>query len=648
MQTESAQTEKTEARDEYARLAGDLVRVNERGAEALNEATPGREIHRTRFLLESRYGTIVQTDSDGSKVARFCGRRRDRRGEEKIERFFIGLSCEATTKGEAHKSELISKANKRTVNDFEATLSTAPLLKATVEEAQKAGDAVQRKIDEESYEYFPPFPTRKVETSNPASSDMAPVDQLGNLFSVIEEKIDEKMGQKVEKTEIAAYHVNGAKVITANDGSAVDYVHPMFAINVSVKTKDGNQAFGAIRGAGGGIEVLGKRHPGKTNEQVVAEFAEKIAKDAIDMDRAQGSGILGSECPVIFGPHAAAVLTHEVYGHASESDIISENRRSKSAKISLKGRIGAQVSDHPALTIIDSGERDVELGGKTFSFLWGSVPCDDHGQPPQRTVLIENGVQIGVMSSDTTLEEVLDGLKDEVAKRIRSHGLSGNTRAEKYDQPVQVRMTNTCMLPDPKGPKTLTEMAALLPKNKRGVYVHRSSGGWVNTETGEFAVEGALCYLIENGMITDKPIKNVRVSGNISKFGNEIKAIGAAGTIDDQFDGMCGKNSQWVPVTGIAPAVYVENAKLGGGSMYSFSEIQREYIKQMEERGRGLRRSVYIPQLHEVSGIEDHDHLLMVSAILPIGDDVAWVMGTKDHADYDLEGGELKDRTEVY
>ncbi len=631
--------------DEYARLKHDLLRVAERGKDALDEATPGREINAARLRFQSRYGVIVQTGEDGIPQAQFCGRRRNRKGEEQTERFFIGLGCEVLTRDTAYRSELISTQQKKVVNEFEATQGTAMILKATIEEAQKKGDAVQRKIDEENYEYFVPIPSVPQEATVVYPSGITLVDELGNLSSTIRAVIDRKLGAKLDKCEILAFHVNDCQVITAADGTCVDSVNPMFALNVQVKTKDGNTAFGAIRGAGGGLEILKRKHPERSYDEIVTGLAENIAQDAINLDRAQGSGILGSECPVIFGSHATSVLVHEAYGHGMELDLVCENRRSKTAKISLKGRIGAQVSDYP-INIIDSGERDVDVGGRIYRYCWGSIPVDDHGQVPKRTVLVEKGVQVGVLSGEAFMNEGLDGLKEEVAERIRKHGLSGNMRAEKFDVIPLVRMTNTCLLPDPKGPKSLAEMAALVPKNKKGVYIHRSDGGWVNTDTGDFVVKGLLCFLVENGLITDKPIKNVSVSGNLSKFGGQIKSVGSVASMGDHFSGYCGKG-QWIPVDGIAPPVYCENAKLGGGSGYFFADMLAKYITQVNEKQQGKREAVYIPEVDEISGIRDHDNLLMVCEALPFNEEVAWVAGRRDRADFTFEGGELRDRRVV-
>ena len=60
----------------------------------------------------------------------------------------------------------------------------------------------------------------------------------------------------------------------------------------------------------------------KTLTNVVKKLIDQIAREAYDLDRAQGVGILGSECPVIFAPQVAGVYAHEVLGHVAEGEIL--------------------------------------------------------------------------------------------------------------------------------------------------------------------------------------------------------------------------------------------------------------------------------------------------------------------------------------
>lgn len=641
MGAKRTRSESSPQSDEYAQLKDELAQLAERGRDDKDESAPGREIALASFYLQSRYGTIVTTDANGLPQGTFTVTRPDRKGVERTQRFFLGLGCEVLTKDVAQQAENVG-ARKRVVSEFEVTKNAPQLFSATVEKAQDAGDKLQRKIDEENYEHWGALVERRKAAAATFGARCEPigVPEFGRLMALAEQVIEAKLGARLDKCEMLAAHFAEAQVYASADGCTVDSVLPRVALVVQAKTKSGLTTFGAIRGAGGGIECL-TRGGEESAQEAVRALAERVAQDAADRERAQGSAVLGSECPVILSSHAAGVLAHEVFGHTSEGDIICENRRSKTAKLILKQRLGAQVSSHRALTIVDSGQPSVDFGGKVVPYMWGQIPHDERGQPAQYTTLVSGGVMINFLSDERSMGEVLDGLKPEVAEAIREHGLSGNVRREKYDLPAQVRMTNTFILADPQGPKSLTEMAALVPKNKRGVYIKTCAGGWVQTESGDFALKGALGFVIENGVVTDKPVKDIDITGNVGKFGDSIKAIGSVETIDGTFTGYCGKNDQWVPVEGGGPLLYVENAKLGSSGGWSFEQALGEYLQQLGERRSGQRERVYVPSLAEASGIEDQEHLCLVCQALPLGQEADLLLGRAERADF-ARGGDGK------
>ena len=260
-------------------------------------------------------------------------------------------------------------------------------------------------------------------------------------------------------------------------------------------------------------------------------------------------------------------------------------------------------------------------------------------------------VQADIPYYRSTFNEILDGLKDDIVQGMKEHGLTGNVRRDKYDMPPQVRMTNTFILPDENGPASLAEMAALIPKNKRGVYVKSCQGGWVNPDGGEFVVNANLCYLIENGTVTDKPIKGVKITGNVAKFVDSIRAIGNSKTIDRTFTGYCGKNDQWVPVEGGGPLLYIEDAKLAGGSngteSRSWEELVDEYDRQHRQvvEGKRSRDSIYLPEIGEVLGKDcAQSRVCLVTVNMKVDDEIAIVMGERDSARYTSRNGRLVKR----
>ncbi|MBI2953301.1 MAG: TldD/PmbA family protein [Chloroflexi bacterium] len=640
-------------RDEYHQLTTDFAQIVNRAKGSYQEKAPGRQIDFVSLFMGSRSGIICKADERGIPQVIVSGEEADNQGNKRIQRFFIGLQSEVATKDADFESANLAE-HETIVKEFEVTSQGHELVKNAINEAQRAGERVQRKIDEENYEWFPVVHLKGEEKSiNADTEPKIDLDLVVSLVAGARQIIRQALGAKLDKVEVLFIKFSDHTEYADTDGMRYDQIIPRLGITISVRTKDGSEAFGAIRGAMGGLEILRRyekpEHGDRDYLTIVQDLARRVAREAIDLDRAMGSSILGTECPVILAPQVAGVLAHEVFGHTSEADIICENRRSKTAQFTLKSRIGAQVSDHASFAMVDSGSANLMFGDRGIKYGFGSLVFDEQGCEAKETRIIDKGIQINVLNDRYTFNEIIDGLKDEIVTGMREHGLTGNTRREKYDMPPQVRMSNTFILPDEKGPGSLAEMAAMIPKNKRGVYVKSCAGGWVNPDGGEFMVNGNLCYLIENGIITDKPIKDVRITGNVAKFVDAIKAIGNANTMHHTFTGYCGKNDQWVPVEGGGPLLYIENATLAGGSYpdRSWSELVAEYDRQHRQvlDGKRMLDSVYLPEIGEVVGKNTSQaKVCLVTTAMPVRDEVAYVLGAGDHASFVNVNGKLMRR----
>ncbi|MBI4836899.1 MAG: TldD/PmbA family protein [Candidatus Portnoybacteria bacterium] len=648
----------TPQKDDYAELTGKFQNFTAEATESSQERGPS-EIKIVSAYIDARTGVICETDENGIPHIIAPGEDPpDSQGKKKRQRFFIGLQTEATTKDTAIKSVSLGKGRNPKV--FTISKQTHDLLEPTIEAAQQAGHAIQKKIDEQNYEWFPIFLEPPKTNSVYEDRESKPnLELIKDLVAFGRETVIDNLGSRAQEVKAKLLKWTEHYIYGDNLGNQTDQVVPRVAFTIQVKTKDGNEAFGVIAGAMGTIqEVLTRYIPDdapaeeKELKNVIKKLATRVSDEATDLDRAQGTGILGSECPVILAPQVAGVLAHEVIGHPSESDIICANRREKSAQAQLKPRLGAQVSI-PQCNIIDTPDATRDFDGKIIKHNFGALPVDGHGTKGKTITIVKSGIMIGVLNDRKTLEEIVTGLKEDIARQIRETGLSGSVRREKYDNPPQVRMRNTFILPDPNGPTTKEEMAASIPKNKKGVYIKSCNGGWVNTTTGDFAINGRLCYLIENGQITDKPIKSVIIKGNIMKFAQLIKALGNAQTMHHTFTGYCGKNNQWVPVDGGGPLVYLESAQIGGGSgpFHAWSELVKEYCRQSREVKEGKRpeESVYFPEIAEVVGPEEnHYNICLVSEILPDDELKAWIMGTKNYSSHEITNGEIVERNDRY
>lgn len=650
--------------DEYTTLLEQFARVAEGGKDAYQEAAgTGRELNYVGLAMDSRTAVICKTSERGIPEFVVTGTETDNKGNRLRQRTFIGAASEAATFGRSDKSADLAH-DKTVVNEFEVGSQAYDLVKAAVEEAQPRGEEINRKVLEEAF----PFKSARARSGQETIVNLDTEPQLNlnvirDLVALGWEEIQRGLGAKIRSAQVVFSKWAEHYIYADSEGARVSVVVPRVSFIIYVKTKKGSEAFGARRGAYGTVEQIftrGEDFQGKSLTDCVKILSSKICKEAIDLDRAQTMSILGNEFYVILGPEAAGVLAHEVYGHTSEGDIICEVARDKNAKVNLRGRLGAQVSSHTAFRIIDTGLPEADLGGEhKVRFGFGSLAVDNRGDPPQEVPLVEKGTMVGALMDRYSFNYVVDGIPAAVRALIEARGLTGSARREKYDKPCIVRMRNTYIASDPNGPDEIKKMAGMIPGNKKGIYITTCMGGWVEPKSGEFQITGNLGYLIENGVVTDKPVKGVILRDNITSFGDKIAALGAADTMTGIFTGFCGKDGQWVPVEGCGPLMLIKDMK--AISLYNprpWMKLIEDYQTQFDQvvEGKRRRENVYFPEIAESvdEGPTTSQSSLCVSTALlstPILE-ILWILGLNSHPDFvsvDGDGGRhLSQRSDAY
>lgn len=644
---------------EYNDLIDDFSSIVNSGKTSFQESSEGRKIEYTSVYFAGRYGACVEVDKRGIPRIELTRLDIDNTGRKKIQKFLLGLRAESSTKSRSIKTVEFSGEDSN-VKNFEVNSSAYDLVKEVIRDSQKEGEKKQKKIDEEEIKYFPPLTVEGFSKLNDLEKELdINLNEVTDLVVMARQIVKEELGSKLESVEVSFFKFGDSIIFVSSEGHKINQVIPRTGFIINVKTKDDSQAFRCIRGVGG-MEVLKRHSLDKSYKEIVEELSRKVVKEALDLDRAQDSGILGSECPVILSAESAGVFAHEVCGHISEGDIILENKEKKSAEINLKSRIGGQVSENTKFTVIDIATPEYKLEKKEFKCGFGSIIFDDMGTEAKDQTLVKSGIQVGVLNSRYTFTEIIDGLSDDIKSEIEKAKLSGNLRSENYSYKPLVRMRNTCILPDESSElDTVEKLAEKIPKNKTGVYMKTCRGGWVDPDTGIFEITGGLCYLIQNSSIVwSKPLKNVRMSGNITKFGSKIKHIGTSNTIGDgSFTGYCGKDDQDVPVEAIGPALYIEDATIGTVKKSSYwFDLYEEYKKQLSEVKFGKRdkEAVYLKDVEETSekaGMKrkkSHSNVCMITAILGKGKEKAYILGSNTKADFKFSSGKIKAEKGVY
>lgn len=216
--------------------------------------------------------------------------------------------------------------------------------------------------------------------------------------------------------------------------------------------------------------------------------------------------------PVVFSPHAAGFLIHEIIGHTLEYDIYKYySDKYKYLQFSSK----LNVKDDP----------------KKVPELTGVGKYDDLGFPTSCISLVKNGIISNVFSlnSNNSTDNLIHG----VGRRENyKHGILPRARCT-YVEPVYDM-----------------DKKDIINKYKQCILVDKIHSGGINPQDGNFELNG-LGFLINNNEAKNL-IGNLKITGNLLKNFNTIEYIGN----DLRFlGGYCFKLGQSVRIAVGAPTM---------------------------------------------------------------------------------------------
>ena len=308
--------------------------------------------------------------------------------------------------------------------------------------------------------------------------------------------------------------------ILRGDGRLVRDVRPLVRLNVSVTVEKDGRRETASAGAGGRAGFETWIAPDRWQGQIDEALRQALVNlDAVDCPAGEMDVVLGAGWP--------GVLLHEAVGHGFEGDF---HRKGSSV---FNGMMGKRVAA-PGVTVVDDGS----IAGRR-----GSLSIDDEGTPTSRTVLIEDGIMVGLMH-------------DRLSARQLGAQATGNGRRQSFDHMPMPRMTNTFM----EGGRD--NQADMIASTKRGLYAANFGGGQVDITNGKFVFQCTEAYLIEDGRIT-APVRGATLIGDGATALQNITMIGD----DFAFDpgvGVCGKAGQGVPVGIGQPSLKIGGLTVGG------------------------------------------------------------------------------------
>lgn len=238
--------------------------------------------------------------------------------------------------------------------------------------------------------------------------------------------------------------------------------------------------------------------------------------------------------PAILKNRAMGVFVHEVLGHRMEG----HRQKEDSFGRTFTSKIGQTVTA-PFISVVDEAPLESFNGIP----LRGFYEYDDEGIKSQPVVMIEHGVLKNFLMSSSPIKgfPVSNG-----------HGRSG------LGKRAVARMGNTRVIASETVPYDELEKMLVEEINRQGkpygFIVEDLSGGFTMTDTGSpqvFKLEPKYVYRV----YPDGKKEVIRGADLVGTPLVSFSQILAAADDDGIFNGNCGAESGWVPVSAIAPSV---------------------------------------------------------------------------------------------
>lgn len=238
--------------------------------------------------------------------------------------------------------------------------------------------------------------------------------------------------------------------------------------------------------------------------------------------------------PAILKNKAMGVFVHEVLGHRMEG----HRQKEDSFGRTFTSKIGQAVTA-PFISVVD----DATLESFNGTPLRGFYEYDDEGVKSQPVVMIENGVLKNFLMSSSPINGFAAS---------NGHGRRG------LGKRAVARMGNTRVIASETVPYDELEKMLVEEINRQGkpygFIVEDLSGGFTMTDTGMpqvFKLEPKYVYRV----YPDGRKEVVRGADLVGTPLVSFAQILAAANDDDIFNGSCGAESGWVPVSSVAPSV---------------------------------------------------------------------------------------------
>jgi TldD protein len=267
-----------------------------------------------------------------------------------------------------------------------------------------------------------------------------------------------------------------------------------------------------------------------------AEISAKIEKMAVDLKALRAAPVADPYAgPALLSGRAAAVFFHEVLGHRLEG----HRQRGEEEGQTFTKKVGESILPS-FLSVVDDPTLK-ELGGVKLA---GTYAFDDEGVPAQRVEVIKDGILKNFLMSRMPVNNfsVSNGHGRRQPGRMAT-GRQGN-----------LEVISTKMISEAELRKQFVEEIKKAGK-PYGLYFEDIEGGFTLTQRQSPQAFQVLPITVWRVFADGRPDELVRGVDIVGTPIAALQRIVVTGNKEEVFNGICGAESGWVPVSASAPAM---------------------------------------------------------------------------------------------
>ncbi len=276
------------------------------------------------------------------------------------------------------------------------------------------------------------------------------------------------------------------------------------------------------------------------DDAALEKMVRKLAEDLTNLKAAQRAEPYAG--PAILRAKAAGVFFHEIFGHRIEG----HRQKDESEGRTFTKKVG-QLIMPPFISVIDDPTLQ-RFGSKPLN---GYYKYDDEGVPAEKVVLVDQGILRNFLMARSPIKGF---------SRSNGHGRSSRGHA------VVARQGNLIVDSSKRVPMTELRQMLVAEAKKQGkpygLLFDEIAGGFTMTQTfmpQSFKLLPLRVWKVFTDGRPDELLRGVDLVGTPL---SSLDRIVCAGDDDDTFNGTCGAESGWVPVSATSPSLLVSNIEV--------------------------------------------------------------------------------------